>query len=643
MSAQSTQSIAKVLEQMPAGILVVRGLELSVVYANRAVRAALGMRTDPVGQPLGILFPSVHSSTLDMIRHVVRSGRPATLRKLKWPLPGCSESRVTYWDVDCQPIDWSERGLDAVVLMPREVTAHVSREYAALRRAREAESAREALHASERRFRALVENSIEGIVVERVEEGATPLFVNEAAARMLGYERTEEMMALPLLTHVASPQVREAAKTTWERLLRDEVSKFDAEVELIRRDRSRLWANVRGVVVRWDEKPALKITLVDVTARKHAEAQLAERESMLQLALEAADVAAWEYDYATDTLRYSASRDRLYGLRTEGPIRLSKVLERIHPDDRKALVQAYRQAASSGADFLRHEFRGIGADGSMRWMASRARIQRDAAGRALRVLGVDVDVTAERALRERLEQFARTVAHDLRAPLQTIGAFTGLLLRKTGRQLPAEQQGWLEHIVQSVSHMGSLVEGLLAYAAAAHGRVERAPVDLEDVVRELLAILRGAIEAAGARIVHDRLPTVPGNRVLLVQALQNLLSNALKFKADRPLEIRIRAVYEQGMWIISVADNGMGIPVGRQEGLFQTFARVHEELPIPGLGLGLVLVREAVKQHGGKVWMKSVPGVGTTFYLALPDGLKPLPEREPLGASDGGDELGSEP
>lgn len=621
MSPPLDKLFSKLVQQMPTGVAILQGEDLRVVYSNRAVQTMLGLpATDYQGRRLGDLIPGMRPFTLNGIRQVIRTGKPMILHEFESPIIITAEGKPTYWDADYQPIDWSGNGeIDAVVLMLQNVTDHVALRTQAEQRAREAEAASAALEASEQRFRSLAETSVLGIVVTDVSENFKPLFANAAAARMLGYESVAEVLARPSLSDLLVPRAAERLRELWQQLLRGAIASISDEVELIRRDGSPLWVGGTGSIVNWNGRPALQAVIADVTARRHAEAQLASRENMLQLALQSADMAAWDYDYESDTMQYSASRDRLYGESVEGPVKFGTVLKYVHPDDREGLLQAYRRAIDSGDEYLKQEFRGVWPDGSVRWLASRARIERDDSGRTTHVFGVDIDITAEKASRERLEQFARTVAHDLRSPLQTVRAFSELLARSTRSQLSENDRKYLDQIGRGVERMDVLVEGLLAYASAVHGRIERESVDLEEVLNDLLASLKKAIDAADATISHTPLPTVPGHRVLLTQVLQNLISNALKFRADRPLEINVAAQHHNHEWIISVSDNGLGIPAVHHDKLFEAFTRAHKERDVPGLGLGLSLVQQAVAQHGGRVWLDSVAGEGTTFHFTIPD------------------------
>lgn len=621
MSPPPEKLFATLVQQMPTGVAILHGEELRVVYSNQAVQTMLGLpAADYNGRRLDELIPGMRPFTLKGIRQVIITGKPMVLHEFESPIIITAEGKPTFWDADYQPVDWSGNGkIDAVVLMLQNVTDHVELRTKAEQRAREAEATRAALTASEQRFRSLAETSVLGILVTDVSENFKPLFANAAAAQMLGYESVADLLARPSLSDLLVPRAAERLRDLWQQLLNGAITSVADEIELMRQGAPPLWVSGTGTIVNWNGRPALQAVLADVTARRHAEAQLAGREKMLQLALQSADMAAWDYDYASDTMQYSASRDRLYGESIEGPVKFGTVLKYVHPDDREGLVDAYRRAIDGGAEYVKHEFRGMWPDGSIRWLASRARIERDDAGLPKHIFGVDIDITAEKASRERLEQFARTVAHDLRSPLQTVRAFSELLARTTRSQLNEDNQKFLDQIGRGVERMDVLVEGLLDYASAVHGRIEREPVDLEKVLTELLASLKKAIDAADATINHTPLPTVSGHRVLLTQVLQNLISNALKFRAERPLEINVTAQHNNHEWIISVSDNGLGIPTVHHDKLFEAFTRAHRERDIPGLGLGLSLVQQAVAQHGGRVWLESVAGGGTTFHFTIPD------------------------
>jgi PAS domain S-box-containing protein len=486
----------KVLEHAPVGVAVVQGEELRILYANPVAREVLGYEAALSEAPLPGLTPAARQRMLEHLRRVVHTHDSVSAHAFDSLVITSAEGTPTHWDIDCLAMDADDDGeADAAMLMMQDVTMHVALRRQAEVRAQEAEQARAALSATEQRFRVLVEGSIQGIiVVERINGDFKPLFANDAAARMLGYQTGAELLALTSLAHLVPEPVEADVRAQWRRLLQGEISRIADEVKLMRHDGATLWVKLMASRVEWNNRPALQVTLVDVTA--------------------------------------------------------------------------------------------------------------------------------EHILRERLEQFVRRAAHDLRSPLQTVQAFSDLLLRSARERLHDAEHEYLGTIRAGVRQVDVLIEGLLAHAYAAHAEIPPTSVDLEAVLNEVLAALKAATGAAGAEVTHDRLPTVTGHRVLLGQVLQNLIVNALKFRRAQPPKIHIGVRRDDGNWIISVRDNGIGVPPADQERLFEAFVRGKQKRDVPGVGLGLALVREAVGQHHGRVWLESTPGEGTTFYISLPDSLQ---------------------
>ena len=153
-------------------------------------------------------------------------------------------------------------------------------------------------------------------------------------------------------------------------------------------------------------------------------------------------------------------------------------------------------------------------------------------------------------------------------------------------------------------------------------------VDCAEVLDEALEALATTIENAGAKIVSDSLPTVWGDRAELLLLFENLLDNAIKFRAKEPLRIRISAAQEQEEWCFSVRDNGIGIHLRQQRRIFEIFQRLHTREEYPGAGLGLAICARIVLHHGGRIWVKSRPSLGSTFHFTIP--VAPKGEADPI-------------
>ncbi|RME61868.1 MAG: GAF domain-containing protein, partial [Caldilineae bacterium] len=209
-----------------------------------------------------------------------------------------------------------------------------------------------------------------------------------------------------------------------------------------------------------------------------------------------------------------------------------------------------------------------------------------------------------------LEQFAYVASHDLQEPLRVVSSFLQLFMRRYGDQVPEEGLFFLEQAVDGAQRMQQLIQDLLAYSRVQTRAQERRPVPSGEVLAYTLLGLEHAIAEAGAEISYDALPVVYVDETQFGQLLQNLLSNALKFRGETPARIHIRAqaLEEEDMWLFSVQDNGIGIPKEHQKRIFQMFQRLHTREEYPGTGLGLALCKKIVERHGGQIWVESEPG-----------------------------------
>lgn len=225
----------------------------------------------------------------------------------------------------------------------------------------------------------------------------------------------------------------------------------------------------------------------------------------------------------------------------------------------------------------------------------------------------------ERSNKE-LQQFSSVAAHDLKAPLRNIAGFVDLLQLRYTDQLDAKGQRFLGHIGVSVAQMQALLDDLLVYARAGVGELDFEPVDLDEVTAGILAELREVIDASGAQVRSDPLPTVLADRVQMGQLLLNLLSNALKYHADTDApSIRVRAKkVDPEWWQLSVQDSGIGIDPAYSDQIFETFRRLHSSAEFPGTGIGLAICRRILGRHGGRIWTESTQGEGSTFHVTLP-------------------------
>jgi signal transduction histidine kinase len=228
-----------------------------------------------------------------------------------------------------------------------------------------------------------------------------------------------------------------------------------------------------------------------------------------------------------------------------------------------------------------------------------------------------------------LEQFASVTSHDLQAPLTTISMYTELLARRRGAKGAGDggagngnggggELDLVEGIRGATQQARGLIRDLLEYSRAGRGQLALEQVPVERVVGQALEALAGAIEEAHAEVTVGELPVVLADRANLCRVFQNLIGNAVKFTADRTPRVSIEAEREGEHWRFSVRDNGIGMNPDHARRIFEPFQRLHGEEDYPGTGIGLAVCERIIDQHGGRIWVSSVPGEGSVFHFTLP-------------------------
>ncbi len=218
-----------------------------------------------------------------------------------------------------------------------------------------------------------------------------------------------------------------------------------------------------------------------------------------------------------------------------------------------------------------------------------------------------------------LQQFAFMASHDLQEPLRMVNTFTQLLLKRFGNLADPTAAQYAGYINQGVQRMETLIHNVLSYSRAVHSNGDdRKEANLGNSFRQALWLLNAAIREAGAIITCEELPTVFGDEEQLAQVFQNLLSNGLKYcNRSRPVRVHVGVDRRGSDWIISVRDNGIGFEQQYADRIFGLFKRLHRS-DYPGTGLGLAICKRIIERYDGRIWAESEPGVGSTFYFALP-------------------------
>ena len=257
---------------------------------------------------------------------------------------------------------------------------------------------------------------------------------------------------------------------------------------------------------------------------------------------------------------------------------------------------------------------------------------RDSSGQIVAAAKILRDITdrkrAEQELAERaeqlarsnaeLEQFAYVASHDLQEPLRMVSSYTQLLGKRYKDRLDADAQEFIGYAVDGASRMQALINDLLAFSRVGTRGGTFEPTSSEAALERALANLRLAVQESGATVSHGPLPTVVADAVQLTQLFQNLVGNAVKFRGAEPPRVHVAAEPAGDEWVFSVRDNGIGIAPEYRDRVFALFQRLHGRGEYPGTGIGLAICKKIVERHGGRIWVESAPGAGSTFHFTVP-------------------------
>jgi PAS domain S-box-containing protein len=217
-----------------------------------------------------------------------------------------------------------------------------------------------------------------------------------------------------------------------------------------------------------------------------------------------------------------------------------------------------------------------------------------------------------------LEQFAYVASHDLQEPLRMVSSFTQMLERRYKDKLDADANDFIGFAVDGAYRMQVLINDLLMYSRVGTRGKPFEPTDMNEVLGEAIANLSVAISENHAKITNDELPTIPVDASQIVQLFQNLLSNSIKFRANNTPFVHVSFTERSDEWVFSVKDNGIGIAPAYYERIFVIFRRLQTKGEYPGTGIGLAICKKIVERHGGKIWVESELGKGSTFYFTIP-------------------------
>lgn len=459
------------------------------------------------------------------------------------------------------------------------------------------------------------------------------VMVSETASQLLGYT-PKELMSKSYIDFVVKEDRAATESIAKEIMVGRAISDFTNRYK--RKDGTAvpiIWSAI------WLEDNKMMYCLArNATERIKTSKQLAQSQSRLAYAQKIARLGNWDWDLENNL--WSCS-DELYALlgvqKNETDDMQQLVLTAIHPDDRPLLHKAIEEALTLGKPIVL-EHRIIRSDHSVCYVQTKGEVSLDNEDKPKWFSGTMQDITErkktelelkklnedlEKRAKElkfinvELERFAYVASHDLQEPLRMVTSFLALLQKRLANDLDDTSKNYIHFVVDGAERMKKLIQDLLQYSRLDSGNIKTGPVDLNEVVTNVLSVFQVTIKEKSAVVdVHD-LPTVQGSKTQLTQLFQNLIGNALKFgNLDKPL-IQIGCKEENDEWLISLKDNGIGIDAKYFNKIFVIFQRLHNRDEFSGTGIGLAICKKIVEMYGGRIWVESQPGQGSTFYFTL--------------------------
>jgi PAS domain S-box-containing protein len=377
---------------------------------------------------------------------------------------------------------------------------------------------------------------------------------------------------------------------------------------------------------------ALQSSIVEIKRQiQEKTLELALSEERYELAVQGMSMGLWDWNVATGELYWSKKLKEIVGVseRNFTP-RHEEFTGRLHPDDKIAVLDAVAAHCERRLPF-NVEYRIRCDDGNYVWVNACGQAKWDGAGKAVRMVG-SVNTIGERKKLEMerekliekltqsnadLERFAYVCSHDLQEPLRMIASFAQRLEKHLGDVLDEKGRHYMKYVTDGAVQARSMINDVLEYARVEQAADLLANVEGEAILAGVMRDLSTRIEETGARVTHDPLPAVYLQSTHLRQLLQNLIGNALKFCSQAP-HVHVGVQQEGAFWRFCVRDNGIGIAPEHMPKLFSLFQRLHSRERYPGTGIGLALCKKIVQKYGGKIWVESQPGKGSSFFFTLP-------------------------
>jgi PAS domain S-box-containing protein len=514
---------------------------------------------------------------------------------------------------------------------------------------------------SEAKYQGLLEAAPDAMVV--VNQGGEIVLVNVQAEKQFGYSR-DELLGKKVKNIIpegfAERLIADAARSAADAL----AQQIGTGIELSgrRKDGSEFPIEIMLSPLESAEGILVTAAIRNISVRKDAEKHLVQMESRYRGLLEAAPDAMVVVNRGGEIVLVNVQAEKQFGYRRDELLgqKVKNIIpegfaERLIADATRSVADALAQQIGTGIELCGRrkdgsEFpieimlsplesvEGILVTAAIRNISARKKSERvntqlENQATVLQSAHDELEVRVRERTKElafanqileqsnlELKQFAYVASHDLQSPLRSISGFVQLLKLEYEGKLDEQAQDWIRRTVGAIGQMQRLIRDLLSYSRVDARSLPFTRIPFRDIVRDAVTLLESSLRDSGGRVTWDELPVVMGDRSQLVQLIQNLVGNGLTYHGDKPPHIHLSAERSGQEWIFSVRDNGIGIDPKYREQIFEIFKRLHDQKEYPGTGIGLAVCRRVVNRHGGRIWVESELGHGSTFHFTIPEG-----------------------
>lgn len=378
-----------------------------------------------------------------------------------------------------------------------------------------------------------------------------------------------------------------------------------------------------------------------ITDRKRIEEEVRIANERYELLSKVTREAVYDWDVTKNVLEWSEAYSTVFGYdRSSKENNIGDWKKKVHPEDLERLLEDLHTSMDSPE--IKHwqwEYRMFRTNGEIADVLERGHIIRDDAGKAVRMIGAIQDITQlkenEKMLKQlntdlelradellllnkELEEFAYVASHDLQEPLRMVTGFLSQLQKKYENELDDKARQYIHFAYDGAIRMRQIILDLLEYSRAGRNELKIEKTDLNDLMDHVTGLCKESIQEKKAIVRWKKLPVIYTSKTPLQQVILNLLGNALKYsKAEVPPVINIDVEEKNEEWIFSITDNGIGIDPDFHEKIFVVFQRLHRKEEFSGTGIGLAICKKIIERLGGRIWLESREGKGSTFYFSL--------------------------